>query len=127
MDKISMDKTNLILQDLWNEIISQSLCASPKLVCLSFYLYLPSCTFLTNIWKNILEHFISYKYFLQIFFNTTFLKIFLTNLFEQYISYTYPEISQNLETISPMGPKLEVEWLYIVPIFTFILFLENMN
>ena len=74
--------------------------------------------------KNI---FIFYKYFLQIFFNSTFLKIFLTNLFEQYISYTYPEISQNLETISPMGPKLEVEWLYIVPIFTFILFLKKMN
>ena len=71
--------------------------------------------------KNILEQYISYKYFLQIFFNSTFPKIFLTNLFEQYISYTYPEISQNLETISPMGPKLEVEWLYIVPIFTFIL------
>ena len=79
--------------------------------------------------KNILEQYISYKYFLQIFFNSTFLKIFLTNLFEQYISYTYPEISQNLETISPMGPKLEVEWLYIVPIFTFILllFFETMN
>ena len=77
--------------------------------------------------KNILEQYISYKYFLQIFFNSTFLKIFLTNLFEQYISYTYPEISQNLETISPMGPKLEVEWLYIVPIFTFILFLKKMN
>ena len=76
--------------------------------------------------KNILEQYISYKYFTNLF-NSTFLKIVLTNLFEQYISYTYPEISQNLETISPMGPKLEVEWLSTVHIFTFILFLENMN
>ena len=76
--------------------------------------------------KNILEQYISYKYFTNLF-NSTFLKIVLTNLFEQYISYTYPEISQNLETISPMGPKLEVEWLYIVPIITFILFLKKMN